>query len=73
MSIHDDDSNDEERKQVKVNGVPINDAPQSSNPEPRINKTAEKRKKHEDSSSDSSTKDVAYDVLPADLEANADR
>ncbi|MFT8330726.1 hypothetical protein [Bifidobacterium psychraerophilum] len=53
------------QEQPTVNGVPVNDAPVSSNPDIPVKKT---KQDGPVSGTPVSTDDVTYDVPPADLE-----
>lgn len=65
MSEYDKDAEEKSQDTAKVNGVPVQDEPQSSNPETPANTASQEEK--EDIDSASSTDDVTYDVPPADL------
>lgn len=67
MDEHNKNAEEQGQDTPKVNGVPVQDAPQSSLPETPSNEPSEDEKKDLETGASTSTDDVTYDVPPADL------
>lgn len=67
MSEHNKDAEEKSQDASKINGVPVQDAPQSSLPETPSDGPAGDEKEDLETGASTSTDDVTYDVPPADL------